>query len=371
MTSNNQPKKKKTVYIILGTILVAFILCFGAVWMLFKNYMSKIDFDWKTGTSGDVQVDHTLTDDEIMKELLADEEDTGASDSPQEDIEKLESQMQEQTKDHESEDVLLSSEDVFNILLVGCDSRKLGGAGRSDAIVLVSINKESEKIHLTSIMRDCYVAIPGRDNNRINAAYAFGGGSLLMSTVETNFAVDVDKYVAFDFCSFIDVVDSVGGVEIDVSEEEREVLNGLVMDWNAINGKENVLEHQLHQSGLQQLNGIQALCYSRIRRIGNGDFERTERQHEVIGEIFKKVKDLNLLEMNDLLNILLPEIKTNLKEEEIMSLLLKVMDYLSYDMDSMRIPVEGSYESLRVNKMAVIGIDLEKNQKAIEEFIYH
>ena len=371
MTSNKNPGKNKIVFGIIGTVILVFVICFGAAWLLFKNYIGKIDFDRGSGAAGNVQVDNSLSDDEIMKELLAEEAEPDASDSPKEEIEKLESQMQEQKKDPQSENTLLSSEDVFNILLVGCDSRELGGFGRSDAIVLVSLNKATKKIHLSSIMRDCYVAIPDRENNRINAAYAFGGGNLLLSTVETNFAVDVDKYIAFDFCSFIDVVDSIGGIEIDVSEAELEVLNGFVMDWNAINGKENVLEHQLPQAGLQHLNGVQALCYSRIRRAGNGDFERTERQHEVIGEIFKKVKSLNLLEMNDLLNVLLPEIKTNLKEEEIMSMLLKVMDYMSYDMDSIRIPVEGSYESLRVKKMSVLGIDLEMNQNALEEFIYN
>jgi len=365
--SAGQPKKKKVVFIFLLIIFLVLALIVGAIWMLFKNYLGKIDFD--RGDS--ISVENTLTDEEIMKELLAEEESTDATDSPKEEIEKLESQMQEQQKDHKDKDVLASADNVLNILLIGCDSRTKGGVGRSDAMILVSVNEETKKIHMSSIMRDCYVAIPGRENNRINAAYAFGGGSLLLDTVKTNFAVDVEKYVAFDFCSFIDVVDMNGGVEIDVSEEEKEVLNGYVMDWNAINGKENVLENQVQTSGLQHLNGVQALCYSRIRFVGNGDFERTERQHEVMNQIFDKIKTLNLLELNDLLNIFLPQIKTNLTEDEILTMLIDVMNYMSYELDSMRIPVEGSYEPLRVNKMAVLGIDLEENQKALEEFIYH
>lgn len=368
MASEKPSNKKKAVVIALAAILAVLVLCAAAVWLLFKNYMGKINFEHST--SGQVQSENSLSDDEILEELMKEEEATDASDSPEEEIAKLESQIQENKKDPESSDSLLSKDEVFNVMLIGCDSRTKGGVGRSDAMILVSVNEETKKIHLTSIMRDCYVAIPGKENNRINAAYAFGGGSLLLDTVETNFAVEVDKYIAFDFYSFIDIVDTLGGIEIDVSDEELPVLNGYIMDLNAINGRD-IGESLLPESGLQHLNGIQALCYSRIRHIGNGDFERTERQREVLSMVFDKVKDMNLLQLNDLLNIFLPEIKTNLTEDEILTLLIDVMNYLTYELDSMRIPVEGSYESLRVNKMAVLGIDLEKNQKALEDFIYN
>ena len=292
-----------------------------------------------------------------------------ASDSPQEEIDELESQMQEQVEELENTMPLLSSEEVFNVLLVGCDSRTKGGAGRSDAMILVSVNKETEEIYLTSIMRDCYVTIPGKENNRINAAYAFGGGKLLLETVETNFAIDVDRYIGFDFCSFVDVVDSIGGIEIDVSEAELEVLNGYVVDLNAINGRK-LDAYLLEDAGYQHLNGTQALCYSRIRHAGNGDFERTERQHEVIDAVVEKVKGVGLTKMNDLLSSLLPGIKTNFTEKEILSSLVEAVDWLGYEIKDLRLPVEGSYETMRVNKMSVLGIDLQKNYDALAQNIY-
>ena len=352
------------VAITLLALLIVFVI---AAVLLFRNYLGKIDYDHDDLLEPQ-QIESTLSDEEILKELLAEEPDTGESDSPKEVISQLEAQMEQQQK-VDSEEVEGAVEaDVFHILLVGCDSRKQGGAGRSDTMILVSVNEETEKIHMTSILRDCYVSIPKRGNNRINAAYAFGGGSLLLDTVENNFAVDVDKYVAFDFYSFVDVVDSLGGIEIDVSQEEIPVLNGYVKELNRLNGRAQD-EYLVTQAGLQQLNGTQALGYARIRYVGNGDFQRTERQRIVIQKLFEKAKTMNLLELNDLLNVLLPKIKTNLTEGEIVSLMLKVMTYLQYDLDSFRLPVDGSYRSMRVNGMAVLGIDLKKNQDALREYI--
>ena len=176
--------------------------------------------------------------------------------------------------------------------------------------------------------------------------------------------MDVDKYVAVDFYSFVDIVDSVGGVDIDVSDAEIPVLNNYVKELNRLNGREESTWF-LTEGGMQHLNGTQALGYARIRYVGNGDFERTERQRLVVSKVFEKVKTMNLLEINNLLNTLLPEVKTNMKEEEIMSLLWKAPTYLTYDLDSMRIPVDGSYQSMRVRGMAVLGVNLQKNIAAL------
>ncbi len=361
---------KKIIKILSIAVLTLLILFLGfiiAAVLLFKNYLAKIDYD-RDDLSQQQQAESVQSDEEIQQELLAEEPDTGESDSPVEVILQLEAQIEQQQQGEVEENEGTAEAEVFHILLVGSDSRKQGGAGRSDTMILISVNEETEKIHMTSILRDCYVSIPKRGNNRINAAYAFGGGSLLLDTVESNFAVDVDKYVAFDFYSFVDVVDSLGGIEIDVSREEIPVLNGYVEELNKLNERPKE-EYFVEQPGLQQLNGTQALGYARIRYVGNGDFQRTERQRVVIQKLFEKVKTMNLLELNDLLNVLLPKIKTNLTETEIVSLMFKVMSYLQYDLDSLCIPVKDSYDYMRVNGMSVLGIDLKKNQEALEEFI--
>ena len=357
-------KKKKTILIIVITVLSLLLLIGLAGFLLVNSYLSKVQYD--TGEQvveiEDIQ-QPALTDEEILQELLAEEPVSEEADSAQEEIDALEEQMASQITENSGD-----TDDILNILVIGCDSRKKGGVGRSDAMILFSVNEDTEKLHMTSIMRDSYVAIPGKRNNRINAAYAFGGGSLLLDTIETNFGVNVDKYVSFDFYSFVDVVDSIGGIEIEVTEAEIPVLNGYVKELNQLNGRAEGT-YYVTESGLQHLNGTQALGYARIRYVGDGDFERTNRQRTVIAKVFEKAKTLNILEINDLLNTFLPRVKTNLTQEEILSLILKGLEYLQYDLESHRLPVDDSWKYMRVNGMSVLGIDLKKNQEALQEFI--
>ena len=374
-------KEKKVICIIIITILVLFLTMLAAGRYVIKSYLSKVQYDIgdQVIEVEDIQ-ESFLTDDEILQELLAEEPNSDESDSAQEEIAALEEQMATQLSQNENSanntgnitgeelDTVDAINDIFNILVIGCDSRKKGGVGRSDAMILFSVNEDTEKIHMTSIMRDSYVSIPGKGNNRINAAYAFGGGKLLLNTIETNFGADVDKYVSFDFYSFVDVVDNIGGIEVEVTEAEIPVLNSYVKELNKLNGREEGT-YYVTESGLQHLNGTQALGYARIRYVGDGDFERTNRQRIVIAKVFEKSKTLNLLEINDLLNTFLPQVKTNLTQEEILSLMLKALDYLQYDLESHRLPVDDSWKYMRVNGMSVLGIDLEKNQKALQEFI--
>ena len=374
-------KEKKVICIIIITILVLFLTMLAAGRYVIKSYLSKVQYDIgdQVIEVEDIQ-ESFLTDDEILQELLAEEPNSDESDSAQEEIAALEEQMATQLSQNENSanntgnitgeelDTVDAINGIFNILVIGCDSRKKGGVGRSDAMILFSVNEDTEKIHMTSIMRDSYVSIPGKGNNRINAAYAFGGGKLLLNTIETNFGADVDKYVSFDFYSFVDVVDNIGGIEVEVTEAEIPVLNSYVKELNKLNGREEGT-YYVTESGLQHLNGTQALGYARIRYVGDGDFERTNRQRIVIAKVFEKSKTLNLLEINDLLNTFLPQVKTNLTQEEILSLMLKALDYLQYDLESHRLPVDDSWKYMRVNGMSVLGIDLEKNQKALQEFI--
>ena len=353
--------KRYSIFIFILVILFLLVLL-----LIAKSYLGKIENE-----ADQNNIIHTeqLTDEQIMQEFLEEEAETDAEDSAKEEILQLESQMEEQLDTNAEDEIIQKSEDVFNILLIGCDTRKKGGVGRSDTMILVSLNEETEKISMTSIMRDSYVSIPGKGNNRLNAAYAFGGGSLLLDTIETNFAVDVDKYVAVDFYAFVDIVDSIGGIELSISEAEIPVLNKYIKSINNLNGRDPNA-YLVSAPGSQHVNGTQALAYARIRYVGNGDFERTQRQRTVITKVFEKVKTLNLLEMNDLLNAFLPQIKTNLTEGEILSLMVNALSYLQYDLESYRLPVDGSYEHMRINGMAVLGIDLKKNQDALQEIIY-
>lgn len=352
---------RKILLIILCCVLALVAAVVIAVTVLVNNYLNRIEYDDQNQAETSEQ---TVSDEEILKELMEEEPDTGEADSDAEEIKELEAQMAQNSVAEEE----VPSDDLIQILLIGGDSRNKGGAGRSDAMILLSVNEKTEKIHMTSIMRDCYVTIPGKGNNRINAAYAFGGGSLLLDTINANFAADVDKYVAFDFYAFVEIVDSLGGLDIEVTEAEIPILNSYVDELNYLNDRPFGTYH-ITQSGMQHLNGTQVLGYSRIRYVGNGDFARTQRQRLVIEKLFEKAKSMNLLELNDLLNVMLPKIKTNLTEGEILSLGLKAVNYLGYDMESHRLPIDGSYQNMQINGMSVLGIDLKANQDALDKFL--
>lgn len=222
----------------------------------------------------------------------------------------------------------------------------------------------------TSFLRDIYLQIPDRGNNRINAAFAYGGADLLMDTMEQNFKLKVDKYASIDFYSFIDVVDAIGGVTIDVTEEELPVTNQYIMSLNKLTGQD-MNKDVLTASGMLLLNGKQALAYSRNRYIGNGDFSRTQRQRKVLEQIFEKVKKLNLIQMKKLLDVALPDITTNLSEGQIFSLVLSLPSYMKYSIEQWSVPTSDSYQSLRIRGMAVLGINFDKNINEIYQKIYN
>ncbi|MBQ8377897.1 MAG: LCP family protein, partial [Oscillospiraceae bacterium] len=260
-------------------------------------------------------------------------------------------------------------ENVFNVLLIGTDSRDNNSRGRSDSMILVSINKKTEEIHMTSFMRDSYVAIPGKYNNRINAAYAYGGADLLMDTIELNFKVKVDKYVRVNFFSFMEVIDAVGGVTITVSDAEVKVMNNYISEINGILGK-NRDDGKLSKGGTYNLTGKQALGYCRIRYVGNADFQRTQRQRDVLMKVIEKAKGMSIAEINNFLEVLLPKVTTNIPEDEIFSLVLNALSYVKYPVYQHRIPADGSWWNLRVRGMAVLGMNFDTNINMIREEIY-
>lgn len=354
MKNNTNKVHNKMKYV---RIFFLLLLLFLIVVIFFLHYyLRKINY---------IQADSTVVP---IAEIQEDQdtEDSDQQDSNEEQILALERHLLEQTSGVEDN---LFDEDILNILLIGYDSRNADTGGRSDTNILVSINRKTKEITMASIMRDCYVVIPGHKNNRINAAYAFGGGSLLIETIEKNFQISVNNYVAVNFYAFMDIIDMIGGIEIEVSDAEAEVMNRYIRELNRLEGSEEAKD-QLNKGGPLHLNGKQTLAYTRVRYVGNADFDRTERQRTVLEKVFEKAKQMDLLELNDLLNCLLPEVSTDMSEKEVLFLLLKGPAYLQYDLKSLRIPADGTYESLRINGMEVLGVDLEANRKLLEQEVY-
>lgn len=259
---------------------------------------------------------------------------------------------------------------VKNILLIGNDSRSQGDDGRSDAMILISISNKTKKIHMTSILRDIYVEIPGHKGNRLNAAYAYGGAELLMETLEENFDIHVNRYMLVNFQAFAQVVDAVGGVDIDVTNEEVQYINGYLVEYNQLEGRAEGTDYlDSSLSGTLHLNGPQALAFCRNRYIGS-DFARTERQRKVLGAIFDKAPSALLTNTNELANGVLSNVKTNLTKSEISGLVMQAPSMVGYELVQGSIPLDETYQNATIREMSVLEVDFEANKEYIQKEIY-
>lgn len=259
---------------------------------------------------------------------------------------------------------------AVNILLIGNDSRGDGEEGRSDAMILFSISDKTKSVQMISLLRDMYVEIPGHDGNRLNAAYAYGGPELLLQTVEENLGIEVHRYVQVNFEAFANLVDAVGGVELELSKEELEYVNGFLWEYNILTDRPEGTDYVDASEGrVIMLNGPQALAYSRNRFIGS-DFARTERQRKVMTEVMKKLPVAVIKSPRELVNGLMPNLTTNLTVTECFRLCLEAGKLLVYEQESGSVPKPGTYRDANIRGMAVLEVDFEENKKWLAETIY-
>ncbi|MBO5149811.1 MAG: LCP family protein, partial [Anaerotignum sp.] len=199
-------------------------------------------------------------------------------------------------------------EGVINIALYGVDSRNNDYTGRSDAILICSVNGKTGQIKLISVARDTYVSVPGYYNTKINHAYAYGGPELAIQTLNENFGMDIKDYVTVNFESLADIIDEMGGVMIDVTEEERYQVNAYLQRGEP-----------LSETGMVNLTGAQAVSYSRIRKI-DSDSMRASRQREVLAALFDKALDINPLNYPSYVRKFAPMVETSLSNDEILKI---------------------------------------------------
>ena len=262
---------------------------------------------------------------------------------------------------------------VKSVLLLGTDNRG-EETGRSDSMILLSLNTRTHEMTMTSFMRDCYVEIPGYGWNKLNAAYAFGGADLLMETIENNFKVRIDDYVGIDFLSFSSIVDSVGGLDLDVSDEEAGEINIILQaELNELMGDDKFAD-LLDGGGFLHLNGKQALAYSRIRNVGNSDFERTGRQRKVIELILNKVKTLRPSIFTNMAKNVIPDVSTNMSTLEMYLYSLRLPFALSYERKQIQVPYDGTFGAEDVwigeDLMNVLTVDFGANRERLQQDVF-
>ena len=206
-----------------------------------------------------------------------------------------------------------------NIAVFGVDARADRFTNtRSDIIMIVSLNQDTKEVKITSVYRDTYLYIDGHGYDKITHAYAYGGPELAISALNKNLDLNIQEFVTVNFNSVIDIVDSVGGIEIDVTSEEVGYMNKYIQDINKEMGRHDAT---LSGSGRKNLTGAQALAYSRVRYTAGGDFKRTERSRTVLNKTFEKAKKLSVGQLNKLSDVLLPKVLTNISSTEIIGMI--------------------------------------------------
>lgn len=340
-------KKKRSAGKIIGIVLICIclvlLLLMLAAFIYFNSLLNKIDRNEITG-------DPNLSEEEIYETPTVDVPDSI------DEIEKVKQEFEEAQKIE-----IAKSEGVDNILLIGADRRSMNENGRSDSVILVSLNHNTGKIHLTSFMRAMYVCIPRSDGNvwgMLNAAYSWGGPNLLIDTIELNFRIKIDRYVIVDFTAFETAIDMVGGVELNLTAQEASVIRT----------QTGVPTYE----GVQVLDGHRALIYAQTRNIDN-DFKRTSRQRTVITSLLNKVPSIEINTLISMANEILPLVNTNLSNTEIMWYIMECIPMVS-NISQRMLPVENeSGESftgiIYVNGREMYRVNFAHNIKALHDFI--
>ncbi len=368
---NSLTRFGKTLVICLSVVLfltIAVVVSVNALVSYYYGLMDYVDIDKET----------LLGDDEISKYLDAmDTVDPSVTNTH--DSDELHADMKDELDKIEQEKENVNG--IFNIMLLGVDNSGVKGdtstyatAQNTDTMIVVTVNEKTKKIVLTSLMRDSCVQIQNRYGNtvinRLNTAYVYGGYKELFATVERNFGIETNKFVQVDFSSFIDIVTLVGGVDVYVTEAEAVEMNNVMVGINEVLGhKWNADKLKNTAAGVKHLNGKQALAYARIRYVAGSDFGRTERQRKVIMAVAGQLKTLSVTELNNLLTTMLSKVKTNLTQAECTDLMANALGYLNYEMESFRIPADGTYKNIVIEGRQMLSVSFTKNYQMWKELV--
>lgn len=261
-----------------------------------------------------------------------------------------------------SEDIQEKLSGYRNIALFGVDSRSsnLGKGNRSDCIIIASINNDTKEVKLVSVYRDTYVNIDGYGLDKITHAYSYGGPELALKTLNENFDLNIEEFVTVNFDSVADAVNALGGITINVQPEEINYLNSYLAETSKVTGLNT---EKITSSGSQTLDGVQAVAYSRIRYTAGGDYKRTERMRTVIEAMFAKAKTKSLGEINSIADEILPEIYTNIKSGEIISLIPSALSFKITDSIGWPYEVKG----ITLDRWYGVPVTLESNVKKLHK----
>lgn len=254
---------------------------------------------------------------------------------------------------------LMHDSNVTNILLIGVDGSSSDTSLRSDTMLLVSIDRNNKKIKLTSFLRDTWAVIPSnKAYSKLNAACSYGGAQLVLDTIEYNYNVEIDHYMLVGFDMFSTIIDSVGGIEVEVTEKEAEFMRATAKVTRNIQSGESV-----------HMDGAQALVYCRIRKL-DSDFMCTYRQRKVITALIDKAKSTDLFSLKNLADTVLPMVQTDISPMELTKLIFGAAKFIGYDIKSERVPNDDTWSYKTIRGQSVIVTDFDANIQFLKNYLY-
>lgn len=256
---------------------------------------------------------------------------------------------------------------IINIAFLGVDRRNKEEATRSDALMIVTLDKKHKKVKISSIMRDSYVNVDGHGMTKVTHAYAYGGPALAIKTLNKNFDLNIKDYVTVDFFGFEKIIDSVGGVYINITPEELKYINRYIEETSNI---ENTSIPTVTNAGLQKLNGRQAVAYTRIRYTAGGDFERTQRQRTVLVAVLNKIEETSPKNIANVALQLLPYTETSMSNTEILKAVTSISTLDIKNIDQERFPLDGYCDGKIIGGIWYLVFDLEATKNQMHKFIF-
>jgi len=364
---NLPPKKERTrkekiilgVGIFLASVLTVVLLVFGAYHMILDYYLGKIQIV----TTGEDELQY-VTQPIFDPYIPTGTEEVKTLDPEKPILPETNPEAPEQTKEPTSPPpvslnlpLICNTEHVTNILLIGCDSSG-NYAGRSDVMMLCSINTQTKKIVLCSLMRDILANFPGGSYDKLCHAHAYGGPNRVMEVLKLTFNIQVSHYVRVNFTAFETVINAVNGIDVDLDLQEIQFINSSCDPDLPL------------REGVHHLNGSQALIHVRNRSSVGADHDRTRRQREVISLLIRRVAGMSLLELDEMLDLCLPLVTTNMSKSMLKSFVNNALTYAKYQVVSIALPRQGTYISGIYQGMWLMQVDREANSRYLYEQVY-
>lgn len=358
---------KKTIFRVIMVVLAVISVTFSSSALFMYNQLDKVKINKISKNDQDLGITPIQKDyDGQMKQIG--ESDIISKAKPIEKLTPLNKNEIVEAIPNGEKTIKTEENKITNIALFGIDvGRQKYEAAHSDAIMILSIDRIHKKIKLSSFIRDTYVDIDGYGKGRINAAYMFGGPQLAIKTINKNFNMDIRDYYTVNFSGLADIIDGVGGLDINIKENEIKEINKYVREIAKIKKQRPT---PITRPGIQRLNGKQAVAYARIRKVGNGDFDRTERQKEVLTALIVKVQNQGTGKFPYIISKMLPYVETSMSKSDIVKTGTGVFTAGISSVEWCRFPINGYYKGKIVNKAWYLITDIKATRKHLHRFIY-